>query len=436
MSLKLGTSGVRGTYIELTPQTAAALSEAFSTYVDSGEIAVATDTRPSNNYLKHSVLSGLIATGARVHDCGILPTPILQWMIRRFGYDGGVAISGGHASFDRNSLIFLNRVGGYLSPYETEEFFNLFHSNVYARKRFDQLGTSYSSSDKLGSYFEAITSSQKETTRPLRFVIDCSNGSTGRILSQLSGSLKIDFIPLFCDTDVVSRREPEPNRSNADILSTVVKETGCDGGFLLNSDASRVLMVDEKGRVLSEELTLPIFSRIVLDGEKTDIVTTYSTSKTIDRIARNYGVRVFRTDVGPSAVVQTALEVKAGIGGEGSGSVVYTPFSYGYDAFLFMQKVIDFLRRESSTLSQLSDEFSQPQIHKTTIPLPANEVYDSLEKIERLYSQTTRLKDGFYIEEGEDWLCIRASSTMAMIRVVGEGKSVSNEIERIKDSLR
>ena len=100
MSLKLGTSGVRGTYIELTPQTAAALSEAFSTYVDSGQIALATDTRPSNNYLRHSVLSGLIATGARVDDCGILPTPILQWMIRRFGYAGGVAITGGHASFD------------------------------------------------------------------------------------------------------------------------------------------------------------------------------------------------------------------------------------------------------------------------------------------------------------------------------------------------
>ena len=140
--------------------------------------------------------------------------------------------------------------------------------------------------------------------------------------------------------------------------------------------------------------------------------------------------------VGPSSVVQTALEVKAGIGGEGSGSVVHTPFSYGYDAFLFMQKVIDFLRKESSTLSRLSDEFSDPQTHKTTIPLPANEVYDSLERIERLYSHTTRLKDGFYIEEGEDWLCIRASSTMAMIRVVGEGKSVSSEIDRIKESLR
>jgi phosphomannomutase len=435
MSLKLGTSGVRGTYVELTPQTAAALSEAFSTYRDSGQIAVATDTRPSAGYLKHAVVSGLIATGAHVDDYDVLPTPILQWLIRHFEYAGGVAISGGHASFDRNSLIFLNRMGGYLSPYELEEFFNLYHSTVYARKDFDQLGAC-DSSDTLDTYFEALVSGQEGEPTPFRFAIDCSNGATGRVLARLSSSLEIDFIPLFCDADVVSAREPEPNRSNADILSTVVRETGCDGGFLLNSDASRILLVDETGRVLSEELTLPVFARIVLENERTDIVTTYSTSKTIDHIARKYGVRVFRTDVGPSSVVQTALEAKAGIGGEGSGSVVLTPFSHGYDAFVFMQKLIEFLRRESTTVARLVDEFAEPQIYKTTIPLPANEVYASLEKIERRYSNTTRLKDGFYIEQGDDWLCIRASSTRAMIRVVGEGKHISREIESIKESLR
>jgi phosphomannomutase len=439
MSLKLGASGVRGTYIELTPQTAAALSEAFSTYVDSGPIAVATDTRPSANYLKYAVVSGLIATGARIDDYDVLPTPILQWLIRHRGYAGGVAISGGHASFDRNSLIFLNRMGGYLSPYEIEEFFNLYHSKVYARKRFDHLGATESIDlldARLDAYFEALISGRRGEPKSFRFAIDCSNGATGRVLARLSASLGIDFIPLFCDEQVVSVREPEPNRSNADILSTVVRETGCDGGFLLNSDASRVLVVDETGRVLSEELTFPIFSRIVLESETTNVVTTYSTSKTIDHIARKYGGRVFRTDVGPSSVVQTLLETKAAIGGEGSGSVVYIPFSHGYDAFVFMQKLIDFLRMESTTVAQLAGEFTEPQIHKTAIPLAANEVYASLEKIERLYSNTTRLKDGFYIEEGDDWLCIRASSTRAMIRVVGEGKTVFREIENVKESLR
>ena len=188
MSLKLGTSGVRGTYVELTPQTAAALSEAFSTYVDSGSVAVAMDTRPSSEYLKHAAISGLIATGALVDDFGILPTPILQWLIRHFDYAGGVVISGGHASFNRNSLIFLNRMGGYLSPYEIEEFFNLYHSTVYARKNVDQLGKR-DSGDELDAYFEALASGRRKESTPLRFAIDCSNGATGRVLNRLSSAL-------------------------------------------------------------------------------------------------------------------------------------------------------------------------------------------------------------------------------------------------------
>jgi mannose-1-phosphate guanylyltransferase/phosphomannomutase len=241
---------------------------------------------------------------------------------------------------------------------------------------------------------------------------------------------------LFCGSDEAPSRDPEPNRKNAGILSTVVQETQCDGGFLLNSDASRVLMVTETGRVLSEELTLPLFARIVLEREKTNIVTTYSTSKTVDRVAEDYGVKVFRTDVGPPSVIQTALEVKAAVGGEGSGSVVYTPFSRGYDAFYFIQRIAEFVRAKSTTISALAAEFSEPDIHKTRIPLPASEIYASLERVEKLYPDKRKLKDGIYVEQDDAWLCVRASSTRPMIRVVGEGQTVPEEIERIRDQVR
>jgi phosphomannomutase len=435
MSLKLGTSGVRGTYVDLTPQIAAELSEAFSTYMDSGCIALGTDTRPSKDYLKHSAVSGLIATGAEVDDYGVLPTPILQWLIKRFGYSGGVSVSGGHTSTHWNSLIFLNKQGGYLSPFELEEFLNLYHSKVFSRKSFDGLGSCRSVVERVESYFESVSTDTSEPSKKLRFAIDCAGGAAGRILRQFARGLKIDVIPLFCGSEEHSTRKPEPNRANAAIASTVVRETRCDGGFLLNSDASRVLMVDETGRILSEELTFPIFARIVLEREKTNIVTTYSTSKAIDRVADSYGVEVFRTDVGPPSVVQASLETQASVGGEGSGSVLYTPFSHGYDALLFVQKIADFLRANTTTISALAREFSEPDIHKTTIPLPASDIYASLEKIDKLYPNKTKLKDGIYVEQGDEWLCVRTSSTLPMIRIVGEGSFVPEEIERIRETV-
>jgi phosphomannomutase len=436
MPLKLGTSGVRGKYVDLTPEIAASLSQAFSTYVDGGSIALATDTRPSSIYLKHAAVSGLVATGAQVDDYAVLPTPILQWLIKQYDYSGGLSISGGHTSIDRNSLIFLNSEGGYLNPFELEEFFNLYHANVFSRKGFDRLGDCRPAFDRVESYFEAVSGRPTPDTKRLRFAIDCSHGAAGRVLELFARRLNLDVIRLFCGVEGASARVPEPNRANADILATVVRETRCDGGFLLNSDASRILMVDETGRIFSEELTLPLFTRIVLEREKTDIVTTYSTSKTVDRIAEAYGAKVFRTDVGPPSVVQAALEVKASIGGEGSGSIVFTPFSLGYDAFLFIATIVQYLRTNSTALSAISAELTEPDVYKATIPLPASEIYASLEKLEKLYPNKTKIKDGIYVEQGDAWLCIRASTTRPMIRVVGEGGFVPDEIERVKENLR
>jgi phosphomannomutase len=134
-------------------------------------------------------------------------------------------------------------------------------------------------------------------------------------------------------------------------------------------------------------------------------------------------------------VVQAALETQALVGGEGSGSVLYTPFSHGYDALLFIQKITNFLRNNTTTISALAREFREPDIHKTTIPLPANEIYASLEKIDKLYPNKTKLKDGIYVEQGDDWLCVRTSSTLPMIRIVGEGSFVPEEIERIRETV-
>jgi len=436
MALKLGTSGVRGTFLELTPEIVAALSQAFSTYVCGGAVAVAADTRPSGKYIEKAVISGLIATGAGVNDFGVLPTPVLQWIIRNGDYAGGISISGGHTSFEWNSLIFLHSEGAYLNPLEVEEFFNLYHSNLFSRKGYDQLGSYSDTRERMTDYFRVISDNPKKGAGRLKFAVDCSNGAAAGILPELSEALDIEIIPLFCDMKQPSQKDPEPGVANAGVLSTVVKETACDGGFQLNSDGSRILVVDETGSILSEELTLPIFAKILLEEEKSNIVTTYSTSKAIDKVAREFGVRVYRTDVGPPSVLQMAMDVKASIGGEGSGSVVYTPFSYGYDSFLFIKKMIDYLRKRETTVSALAQEFDPPEIHKTTIHLPADKIYSMLEKAERSYPHKRRLRDGIYVEDGDEWLCIRASSTMAMIRIVGEGNSVAGEIEKIREEIK
>lgn len=440
MSIKLSISGIRGKFHELMPNRVVKFAEAFSSYIGGGDVILGMDGRPSGKYISEAVIAGLNSSGSNVYDYGIIPTPILQWIIKNSSYSGGISITAGHNSFDWNSLIFLNNEGSYLSHVEGEEFFNLFHSGNFTKKRFNEMGT-YSKSRKcLQKYFNTFELTESPW-RPLKFVIDCSNGFDSWVVERLSEALKIKGIPIFTNEEGVTHKDPEPNIPNASILGTLVRETRSDGGFLLNSDASRILVVDERGKPLSEELTLPIFSRMVLEEEKGDIVTNYSTSKMVDSVAEEFGCRVFRTDVGQPYVVQMVKDIKAKIGGEGSGSVVYSPFSPGFDAFIFIKKMVQYLRNHRCTISHIADSFSPPEIYKETIFLKPSKIYGFLERIRDRYSGGAdkkielfkKLKDGFYIDWGDEWLCIRASATVSMIRIVGEGKRIAEDIAEMKE---
>lgn len=436
MSIKHSISGIRGKFHELTPNRVVKFAQAFSTYIGGGDVLVGADARPSGTFITEAVIAGLTSSGANVHNLGITPTPMLQRIIKKNpNFNGGISITAGHNTFDWNSLIFLEPSGSYLNHLQGEEFFNLYHSGNFDRRPFDHLGACTTTRRYLTNYFKAFEL-KAEPRRPLKFVIDCSNGFDADLIDRLSKALKIQGVPIFCREEGFIHKDPEPTIENAKFLGTIVRETGSDGGFLLNSDASRILVVDEKGVPLSEELTLPIFAMMVLEEEKSDIVTNYSTSKIIDRVAKQFGVRVYRTDVGQPYVVQMLKDIKAKIGGEGSGSVVYSPFSLGFDAFIFIKKMVKYLRKHKRTISSIAGGFSPPDIYKETIILPPNKVYRFLERIGENYKEKISLKDGYYIEkDNNDWLCIRASATVSMIRIVGEGKSICTDLAMVKEMV-
>ena len=432
MAIKLSISGIRGKFHELTPNRVVKYAQAFAAYIGGGSIIIGADLRPSGKFISEAVIAGLTSCGANVFDYGILPTPIIQWLIKNYDFKGGISITAGHNSFDWNSLIFLNSEGSYLTHLEGEEFFNLYHSGKFGKKSFDKQGAYSKDDGYLKNYFESLQS-KDQAGKKLKLVVDCSNGFYSNIIDSLAKCLDVKLIPIFCGKSAVLQKDPEPNTKNAEFLTTIIRETGSDGGFLLNSDASRVLVVDERGVPLSEELTLPIFAMMMLEEEKSDIVTNYSTSMAVDRAAEKFGAKVFRTDVGQPYVVQMVKETKTRIGGEGSGSIVYSPFSLGFDSFVFIKKIVEYLRKHKLKVSSIGGELETPEIHKETIALKPSKIYALLERIGDRYKEKLKLKDGFYINRGNEWLCVRVSATVSVIRIIGEGKGIPDEIRRIKE---
>lgn len=99
MSRMFGTDGVRGVANEeLTPLLAMQLGQAGA-YVLTREnkhkptIMVGCDTRMSGDMLANALMAGICSVGANAVYVGVIPTPAIAYLTKKYKVEAGVVIS-------------------------------------------------------------------------------------------------------------------------------------------------------------------------------------------------------------------------------------------------------------------------------------------------------------------------------------------------------
>src|SRR5262249_51333220 len=140
-------------------------------------------------------------------------------------------------------------------------------------------------------------------------------------------------------------------------------------GFVLDPDADRLALIDETGRYIGEELTLALAVTFRLGQEKGPVVINMSTSRTVEDIARHFGVACHRSAVGEANVAEKMREVKAVIGGEGNGGGIDPRVGFVRDPFIGTGMILNLLADSGKTLSALVAELPAYAIVKTKVSL-------------------------------------------------------------------
>ena len=134
-----GTNGVRGIVgKDLTPDLVLTIGEALGT-MRKGCIAVGRDTRTSGETLVKAVKSGLLATGCDVVDCGILPTPALQYLIKE-QFDGGAMITASHNPPEYNGVKIIEADGTEMGDEETLKLEHLIFEPAFTPASWKHIG--------------------------------------------------------------------------------------------------------------------------------------------------------------------------------------------------------------------------------------------------------------------------------------------------------
>lgn len=444
-------SGVRGKIGEtLSPETLTRFAAAFGTFVCGETVVIGRDTRTSGRMAHHAVLAGLIATGCKIIDAGICPTPTALLASKSLNAQGSLVITASHNPIDWNGLEFAAHSGRLLNRTELTELLRIYESEDFRLANWAEQGTVEVFKAAIDGHIASILNCDwinrtHTRSRGLKVVIDCCNGAGSVISPCLLSELGCQVIELNCVPNGYFPHAAEPTPDALNQLCQLVQSEEADIGFAHDVDADRLVIVTEKGVPLSSEYTFAFAAEFLLNRRKGDIVATVSTSRMLDDIADRHGVNIHRTAVGVGFVVEKMQETKAVIGGEGTGGVIYPELQHTTDGMASIAAMVQLLSdSEDLTISEFAASLPSYTICKRKLEVSSQGAADAvIQRAQKNYlaeqaaadNQTPLLDltDGVKRIWKDRWVNIRKSGTEPVIRVFSEAPT-SNQAEALCDS--
>lgn len=428
-TLMTSISGIRGIVGDgLEPEVIIKHTNAYAEFIGSGSVVIGRDARITGEMVNLLVTGTLLAKGIDVIDIGICPTPTVQFNVKKLNASGGIAISASHNPNQWNALKLLNKTGQFLSPEEFAQMQIYLERSELKYKSWDQIGKRTEYKQGIQNHVDAILNLgmiylDEIRKRKFKVVLDCVNGAGAFVLPEFLKEFGCEVIEMNCDKTGIFPRLPEPLPENLTETMKKVKEMNADLGIVVDPDVDRLVLITDKSEPFSEENTIVQIVNFVLSRKKGNVVVNLSTTRGVDDVAAKYGCNVFRSPVGEANVVKKMKEVKAVIGGEGSGGVIFPELHYGRDALIGIALTLQHLTDYGKSLSNLKDELPQYFISKKKLELTTNPEKVIQKLIEIFSDQTINTHDGLRVDFKDHWVHFRKSNTEPIVRIITEAKT-------------
>ena len=433
-----GTNGVRGVVgKDLTPELVFTIGKALG-HLRKGRIAVGRDTRTSGETLCKALKAGLIATGCDVYDCGILPTPALQFLVRDV-YDGGAMITASHNPPEYNGIKIIESDGTEMGDEETIQLEELIFGSGIPVTTWDETGKEIQVPYLLGRYIEGILHHFPGSPgKGMTVVADPGSGpaciTTPKILEGLG--CRVLTVNGVMDGTFPGRL-PEPSAEGLKNLADLVVSSGASFGVAHDGDADRAVFIDENGQFIEENAEFAIMVQNICRQKKGIVVTPVSSGQVVEEAARREGSTVRYTPVGSIYVARTMRElIEKGepviFGGEGNGGLIFPDHQFCRDGGMTAAMMVSLLASTQKKLSELALQLPKRHIIKDKIMAKQGAEIIALLP-DQFPGSTIDRTDGMKIFTKNGWALVRASGTEPIIRIIIDAKNPSEGNELYND---
>jgi phosphomannomutase len=268
----------------------------------------------------------------------------------------------------------------------------------------------------------------------MRVFLDANGGAGGPLGRRLLEAFQTGPVCHACDADGFFLHPPEPIEANLRRVCPLVPEHGADVGFVLDPDADRLALIDEKGRYIGEELTLAlaVVFRLQEESKKSGgptvgpVVINMSTSRVVDDIAQRFGRECLRAAVGEANVAEKMRETGALIGGEGNGGVIDSRVGFVRDPFIGMGLILNLMAETGKKLSELVAGLPAYSIVKDKFTVGRDRLPNLFADLRKRWPEATvNDLDGLRLDWKDRWVHVRPSNTEPIVRVIAEAATES-----------
>ena len=437
-----GTDGIRGTVNkgningEMFFKFGLAAGTYFKNLRKTKQTAIiAKDTRLSGYTLEPALVSGLASAGMHVYTLGPLPTNGLAMLTKFMKANMGIMITASHNLFYDNGLKLFGPDGLKLSDKIEKKIEKLIDSKIIKNlSKPEKLGRVKRLEDSNNRYIKILKSNFPNNFKlnGLKIVIDCANGAGYRLGPKLLKSLGAKVISIGTSPNGLNINE-KCGSTYPHKIQSAVKKYKAKLGISLDGDADRIILSDEKGRIINGDQIIAMLAtrwkrKKMLKG---GVIGTLMSNYGLEKYFKKIKIKFYRANVGDRYVKEKMQKYKFNLGGEQSGHIILGKFATTGDGLLVALEIL-FSMRKGKNASELFNVFKPiPQILENIVVRDKSIINSpnckkAIRKANQLIKNNGRM-------------LVRKSGTEPKIRIMGESdnkKLIQKCINIVKKTIK
>jgi mannose-1-phosphate guanylyltransferase/phosphomannomutase len=415
--------------IEITPEFAAKIGSAYGAFIGKGGYVITSrDAHRASRMVKRSMISGLLSAGVRVGDLRTAPIPVVRYEMGKEGEAGGIHVRQSPYDSRQIDIKFFDATGSDVSIKQEKAIEQLFFREDFKRANLNEVGELTVPPRALeyykGGYLKCIDSGAIQSAN-FKIVLDYAYSSASMIFPAIIGELGIEVVALnsYVNPAKITKTGADFKHS-LNQLSDIVTTLKADVGFLFDTGAEKVFLVDERGRIVPDDLAMVIVADLVMRTHRQATISVpVHVSFIIDKLAQQYKVKVKRTAASPRQIATSAREKDVVFVGDLSGGFIFPEFQPAFDAMYAIGKILEMMAKEKQHLNRISREIPSFEVLHKKIPCPWDKKGQTMRcAIEDAKGKKAELIDGVKIHYKNSWVLILPDADEAYFHIWAESE--------------